>query len=124
MWHVMLLSCTKQNLLIVHLLEMDECSRPDNGHCEQHCLNTLGSYRCACDPGYELASDRYSCESECSEQLLTISIQPTLEGNKASELVQTGPLMGVFQWPILTAGKLMAIHKDDIMLLSFAADKI
>ncbi|KAG7223974.1 hypothetical protein INR49_015231, partial [Caranx melampygus] len=42
--------------------EMDECSRPDNGHCEQRCLNTLGSYRCACDPGYELAADRRSCE--------------------------------------------------------------
>lgn len=43
---------------------MDECSRPDNGHCQQRCLNTLGSYRCACDPGYELAADRRSCESE------------------------------------------------------------
>lgn len=47
-------------------LEMDECSRPDNGQCEQRCLNTLGSYRCACDPGYELAADRHSCASECS----------------------------------------------------------
>ncbi|KAM7392945.1 hypothetical protein PAMA_007861 [Pampus argenteus] len=45
--------------------EMDECSRPDNGHCEQRCLNTLGSYRCACDPGYELAADRRSCETAC-----------------------------------------------------------
>nr|XP_040054275.1 bone morphogenetic protein 1-like isoform X1 [Gasterosteus aculeatus aculeatus] len=43
--------------------EMDECSGPDNGHCEQRCLNTLGSYRCACDPGYELAADRRSCET-------------------------------------------------------------
>lgn len=46
-------------------LEMDECSRPDNGQCEQRCVNTLGSYRCACDPGYELAADRRSCDSEC-----------------------------------------------------------
>ncbi|XP_033951393.1 bone morphogenetic protein 1-like isoform X2 [Pseudochaenichthys georgianus] len=45
--------------------EMDECSRPDHGHCEQRCLNTLGSYRCACDPGYELAADRRSCETAC-----------------------------------------------------------
>ncbi|XP_076614626.1 bone morphogenetic protein 1-like [Chaetodon auriga] len=45
--------------------EMDECSRPDNGHCEQRCMNTLGSYRCACDPGYELAADRRSCETAC-----------------------------------------------------------
>uniref|UniRef100_A0A8C8DU02 Metalloendopeptidase n=1 Tax=Oryzias sinensis TaxID=183150 RepID=A0A8C8DU02_9TELE len=45
--------------------EMDECSRPDRGHCEQRCLNTLGSYRCACDPGYELAADRRSCQTAC-----------------------------------------------------------
>lgn len=45
--------------------EMDECSRPNNGGCEQRCVNTLGSYKCACDPGYELASDKRRCEGEC-----------------------------------------------------------
>ncbi|XP_039470178.1 bone morphogenetic protein 1-like isoform X2 [Oreochromis aureus] len=45
--------------------EMDECSRHDNGNCEQRCLNTLGSYRCACDPGYELAADKHTCETAC-----------------------------------------------------------
>ncbi|XP_077456618.1 bone morphogenetic protein 1a isoform X1 [Stigmatopora argus] len=45
--------------------EMDECSKPDNGRCEQRCLNTLGSYKCACDPGYELAADKRSCEAAC-----------------------------------------------------------
>eukprot|EP00064_Thunnus_orientalis_P008995 superscaffoldBa00001110_g9018 len=51
--------------------EMDECSRPDNGHCEQRCLNTLGSYRCACDPGYELAADRRSCETAACGGFIT-----------------------------------------------------
>uniref|UniRef100_A0A672L074 Metalloendopeptidase n=1 Tax=Sinocyclocheilus grahami TaxID=75366 RepID=A0A672L074_SINGR len=45
--------------------EIDECSRPDNGHCEQRCVNTLGSYHCACDPGYELTPDRRSCTAAC-----------------------------------------------------------
>ncbi|XP_053480258.1 bone morphogenetic protein 1a isoform X3 [Ictalurus furcatus] len=45
--------------------EMDECSRPDNGRCEQRCVNTLGSYKCACDPGFELAADKRSCEAAC-----------------------------------------------------------
>lgn len=45
-------------------LEVDECSRPDKGQCVQRCINTLGSYRCACDPGYELAKDRRNCEGE------------------------------------------------------------
>ncbi|KAK2888337.1 bone morphogenetic protein 1-like isoform X1 [Channa argus] len=43
--------------------EMDECSRTDNGQCEQRCVNTLGSYTCGCEPGYELAADRHSCET-------------------------------------------------------------
>lgn len=54
----------KVSVLIVGVSETDECSTPEKGHCEQHCVNTLGSYRCACDPGYELAADRSSCESE------------------------------------------------------------
>ncbi|KAK6481949.1 tolloid-like protein 2 isoform X1 [Huso huso] len=45
--------------------EVDECSRPDNGGCEQRCVNTLGSYKCACDPGYELAPNKRSCEAAC-----------------------------------------------------------
>lgn len=44
------------------LTEMDECSLPDNGGCEQHCENTLGSYKCTCEPGYELTADKRSCE--------------------------------------------------------------
>ncbi|KAK5878925.1 hypothetical protein CesoFtcFv8_024286 [Champsocephalus esox] len=51
--------------------EMDECSRPDHGHCEQRCLNTLGSYRCACVPGYELAADRRSCETAACGGFIT-----------------------------------------------------
>lgn len=49
-------------------LEVDECSRPNNGGCEQRCVNTLGSYKCACDPGYELAPDRRRCEGEYLEK--------------------------------------------------------
>ncbi|KAK2817229.1 hypothetical protein Q5P01_025420 [Channa striata] len=45
--------------------EVDECAKPDNGGCEQRCVNTLGSFKCACDPGYELASDKKSCEAAC-----------------------------------------------------------
>lgn len=44
--------------------EVDECSRPNRGGCEQRCLNTLGSYKCSCDPGYELAPDKRHCEGE------------------------------------------------------------
>uniref|UniRef100_A0A8D1F7M9 Tolloid like 2 n=1 Tax=Sus scrofa TaxID=9823 RepID=A0A8D1F7M9_PIG len=45
--------------------EVDECSWPDHGGCEQRCVNTLGSYKCVCDPGYELAADKKACEVAC-----------------------------------------------------------
>ncbi|XP_018429646.1 PREDICTED: tolloid-like protein 2 [Nanorana parkeri] len=45
--------------------EMDECARPDNGGCAQRCVNTLGSYKCVCDPGYELTPDKKNCEVAC-----------------------------------------------------------
>ncbi|KAE8590953.1 hypothetical protein XENTR_v10018256 [Xenopus tropicalis] len=45
--------------------EMDECSRPDNGGCSQRCVNTLGSYKCVCEPGFELTADKKQCEAAC-----------------------------------------------------------
>lgn len=54
---------------------MDECSKPDNGRCEQRCVNTLGSYKCACDPGYELAADKRSCEGKYRERDTNAALQ-------------------------------------------------
>lgn len=80
---------------------MDECSRPDNGHCQQRCLNTLGSYRCACDPGYELAADRRSCESEWGT-IAVISHTGTAEGieSKGSMQISSFPASPMF-YPVL-----------------------
>uniref|UniRef100_A0A8C9T046 Metalloendopeptidase n=1 Tax=Scleropages formosus TaxID=113540 RepID=A0A8C9T046_SCLFO len=60
--------------------EMDECSKPDNGRCEQRCINTLGSYRCACDPGFELAPDKLSCEAACGGFLTKLNGSITSPG--------------------------------------------
>ncbi|XP_078731465.1 dorsal-ventral patterning tolloid-like protein 1 [Lampetra fluviatilis] len=45
--------------------ETDECLRSDRGGCEQRCINSLGSFTCACDPGYELAPDKRTCHAAC-----------------------------------------------------------
>lgn len=60
--------------------EVDECSRPDNGGCEQRCVNTLGSYKCACEPGYELANDKRSCEAACGGFLTKLNGSITSPG--------------------------------------------
>ncbi|XP_048400716.1 dorsal-ventral patterning tolloid-like protein 1 isoform X2 [Stegostoma tigrinum] len=60
--------------------EEDECSRHDSGGCEQQCVNTLGSYKCTCDPGYELAADKKSCEAACGGLLSKLNGTITTPG--------------------------------------------
>ena len=42
-------------------VEIDECASGSHG-CEQTCTNTMGSYTCGCQLGYELHSDGRKCE--------------------------------------------------------------
>ena len=43
-----------------HLLDVNECSNKNAG-CSQSCVNTPGSYHCACKIGYTLAADKKTC---------------------------------------------------------------
>ena len=36
---------------------------PPNGGCEHFCENTVGSFKCSCPPGLELAPDQLTCSS-------------------------------------------------------------
>ncbi|XP_069800553.1 bone morphogenetic protein 1 [Dendropsophus ebraccatus] len=58
-------SINKAGFSLHYFKEVDECSRPNKGGCAQRCVNTLGSYKCACEPGYELAPDKKSCAATC-----------------------------------------------------------
>ena len=42
--------------------DVNECQNEDNGGCNQTCVNTLGSYECACRTGFRLAADGMHCE--------------------------------------------------------------
>uniref|UniRef100_A0A8C5SYN5 Epidermal growth factor-like protein 7 n=1 Tax=Laticauda laticaudata TaxID=8630 RepID=A0A8C5SYN5_LATLA len=42
--------------------DVDECAMGKHG-CSQLCINTAGSYRCACHPGYELHADGQTCRA-------------------------------------------------------------
>ena len=43
------------------LKDNDECAE-NADNCEQVCLNTVGSFDCGCNPGYELTSDGRTCQ--------------------------------------------------------------
>ncbi|XP_055631741.1 tolloid-like protein 1 [Toxorhynchites rutilus septentrionalis] len=57
-------SVQKAGFLATFVKEVDECERKDHT-CEHECINTLGGYDCGCQIGYELHSDRKSCEKAC-----------------------------------------------------------
>ncbi|XP_053451573.1 LOW QUALITY PROTEIN: tolloid-like protein 1 [Nycticebus coucang] len=60
--------------------EEDKCARPDHGGCVQRCLNTLGSFQCACEPGYEVGPDRRACEAACGGLLTKLNGTITTPG--------------------------------------------
>lgn len=44
------------------LLDIDECAQESGtALCSQICLNEVGSHSCDCYPGYELASNNFTC---------------------------------------------------------------
>ncbi|KFB52683.1 AGAP003702-PA-like protein [Anopheles sinensis] len=61
-------SVQKAGFSATFMKEVDECEHMDHG-CEHECINTLGGYECACYIGYELHSDKKSCENACGGQL-------------------------------------------------------
>ncbi|MEE6514872.1 hypothetical protein FKM82_023266 [Ascaphus truei] len=73
-------SINKAGFSLNYFKEVDECSRPNNGGCEQRCVNTLGSYKCACDPGYELGPDKRTCEAACGGFLTKLNGSITSPG--------------------------------------------
>ena len=40
--------------------DINECNENENP-CDQHCNNTVGSFTCSCDDGYELDENGRSC---------------------------------------------------------------
>ncbi len=61
---VSLLVPTCYSVTIFCLADIDECEEGGND-CAQVCSNTMGSYTCGCNLGYQLATDQRSCLGEC-----------------------------------------------------------
>ncbi|XP_065428207.1 epidermal growth factor-like protein 7 isoform X2 [Chrysemys picta bellii] len=61
--------------------DVDECTGPSHG-CSQHCVNTPGSYGCACRAGKRLSADGKSCQA--SEPPTETEASPALNRSGAS----------------------------------------
>ena len=46
-------------------IDINECGK-GNGGCSHMCNNTIGSYQCFCEDGYELEADQHLCNGKVS----------------------------------------------------------
>ncbi|XP_047005580.1 fibulin-2 isoform X2 [Ictalurus punctatus] len=53
---------------VENLEDVDECERFEGQRCLHVCINTLGSYKCECHPGYALMQDGHTCALENAEE--------------------------------------------------------
>lgn len=70
----------------VEVEDMDECLIYEGNICHHRCINTPGSFRCECFPGYVLQDDAFTCAIE------TIEDQNRLKQNDREAVEPTLPL--------------------------------
>ncbi|KAK7507961.1 hypothetical protein BaRGS_00000926, partial [Batillaria attramentaria] len=49
---------------------VNECDTPRTNQCQHQCIDTLTSFKCQCNDGYRIMTDRHSCRdvNECEEE--------------------------------------------------------
>lgn len=51
---------------MLFFLDVDECASGNGMLCRNgQCVNTIGSFQCLCNDGYEVALDGRTCVGEC-----------------------------------------------------------
>ncbi|XP_069497466.1 hemicentin-1 isoform X2 [Ambystoma mexicanum] len=70
--------------------DVNECQ--DANPCHQHCLNTIGSFHCGCDPGYQIKGRRCIDINECRQNVCRLDQQckNTRGGYKCIDLCPSG----------------------------------
>ncbi|XP_026224128.1 fibulin-2-like isoform X1 [Anabas testudineus] len=70
----------------VEVEDMDECLIYEGNICHHRCVNTPGSYRCECFPGYVLQEDAFTCAQEMAGE------ENTLKEDDRATVEATSPL--------------------------------
>ena len=79
------------------LSDVDECVA-SNGGCEQLCNNTIGSFYCSCDTGYQLDVNGSNCTGRPESFMPTIGYELSLslsEQTSMSVRVMTTAVLGM-----------------------------
>ena len=87
------LTTTSQSIIA----DINECAT-GNGGCEQNCNNTVGSYDCSCNVGFQLGNDYHACSGKKKHFL-----------NKNSQIIISQMLMSVILI-IVTVTRTVTIH--------------
>ena len=69
---IVIVTCYYAKIFLYLSSDIDECAE-NTDNCDQHCINTVGSFTCACNAGYRLALDFRSCDGK---QLVTLPLEP------------------------------------------------
>ncbi|XP_075251110.1 bone morphogenetic protein 1-like [Convolutriloba macropyga] len=67
--------------------EVNECLE-NNGGCMHTCVDTVGSYRCECNIGFQLGPDGRKCESACGGYILVNAKCPSSSHKSTSQQQQ------------------------------------
>ncbi|XP_052030287.1 fibulin-2 isoform X2 [Apodemus sylvaticus] len=72
--------------------DQDECLLLPGELCQHLCINTVGSYRCACFPGFELQGDGRTCRPDGGAPQLDTARESALRSESAQVSPNTIPL--------------------------------
>ncbi|XP_072553076.1 fibulin-2-like [Salminus brasiliensis] len=76
------------------LQDVDECKVDEGQLCQQQCINTPGSYSCACFPGYTLQPDGSHCLKVTSDEENSLKEHVLSTAHSSPEKMPTSPPHG------------------------------